>query len=1006
MCRVLLFVDCTQWPFIVGRLLILFSVFAAITRADDLRPCHLDDFHYEYTECDSKGGRWRVSVPKEPGICIPSTTPVLPMRGKECNFACSPGEYLDIQGDQQCHACPAGTYSLGGGQRFDEWNKLPPGFAVRVEPVEAPSNWNSRLKHRGNCSRSEWSPRGNYIMSMAGPCPSSLLFSAKLVKAGKLSFEYQYTDIETVFYFSAQNDQCQAIEDDSDSRWPNLTAEGTWSTMEVDLKTGMNVLQWRTVGNLLESEYSSINPVLIRKIEITGVAYTSECTKCASGTYSSGGAAFCQACPADHFSVYGAVQCQPCLQSEYSAPGSAQCSPRPPCTEYDYVGYQKPCSNGKTQRSYSWIEPQICYTALSGSVRLPQDGPLVECLPCNPGMHRINASHCSFCKPNQFADPLGICHSCPPLTSPNYHIDYKYWDVMPPNLTTHCLLTGMDKCTKTAGWLPSGDHLKTSFGLSDHSVLLVLQLKVGGFAGQPGTLDGKPIALSTVTFDLEITCLTACQLMFMSNATVGNTVIQTWYGTKPRKLYSHDIFTNESLTFTWAFQPDNLGFLSVENETQALKMSNFAKIYSIAVTKTTSGGATLCQACPEGKTVDGCIPCPDGHYVDPDSEYCEPCPFGTILPSSNTWGKDSCKPCGPGLHPVGGRSCKSNCHFVDHMGIDFDFTELDKVVSLTGSRLFTASGTQYYHSFNLSLCNHDNQALPQCVNNITSQSMIWKQPTSLSSMICRSTLIPQGDPDKPVVSTQPVSLGTHLTKIVSNISLHGLYREEGFNFHDTEKDIHFYYDSAISTSACPNGRTSIISLRCDAAQTGTGAIELPPKCTDGTCDGCTFHFLWRTIHACPKCVREDYRVIKGECVHGEQMVHYFPPENCLQLPEEAFLPMTQKCTVLPFAFVVAIPVSIGVGIFLMFLLLYCWSRNKKLEYKYMKLVETSGGHEGELPAADTCGMEDDDEDVHYPEHRVALSFFGKIKDKFFINRFKDDENPFVAVRMSEKMSLT
>ena len=40
------------------------------------------DFHYEYTECDSNGGRWRVSVPK-PNVCI-GGAPNSPVRGKGC----------------------------------------------------------------------------------------------------------------------------------------------------------------------------------------------------------------------------------------------------------------------------------------------------------------------------------------------------------------------------------------------------------------------------------------------------------------------------------------------------------------------------------------------------------------------------------------------------------------------------------------------------------------------------------------------------------------------------------------------------------------------------------------------------------------------------------------------------------------------------------------------------------------------------------------------------------
>lgn len=39
-------------------------------------------------------------------------------------------------------------------------------------------------------------------MSVPGQCPSNLLFSAKLVRPGKVSFEYQYTDVESIFHFT------------------------------------------------------------------------------------------------------------------------------------------------------------------------------------------------------------------------------------------------------------------------------------------------------------------------------------------------------------------------------------------------------------------------------------------------------------------------------------------------------------------------------------------------------------------------------------------------------------------------------------------------------------------------------------------------------------------------------------------------------------------------------------------------------------------------------------
>ena len=48
--------------------------------------CVQKDFHYEYTQCDSDGGRWRVSVPS-PNTCI-GGAPNPPVRGKGCGMTC------------------------------------------------------------------------------------------------------------------------------------------------------------------------------------------------------------------------------------------------------------------------------------------------------------------------------------------------------------------------------------------------------------------------------------------------------------------------------------------------------------------------------------------------------------------------------------------------------------------------------------------------------------------------------------------------------------------------------------------------------------------------------------------------------------------------------------------------------------------------------------------------------------------------------------------------------
>lgn len=46
---------------------------------------------------------------------------------------------------------------------------------------------------------------------------------------------------------------------------------------------------------------------------------------------------------------------------------------------------------------------------------------------------------------------------------------------------------------------------------------------------------------------------------------------------------------------------------------------------------------------------------------------------------------------------------------------------------------------------------------------------------------------------------------------------------------------------------------------------------LGSSCLAGTCDGCTFHFLWESAAACPRCSQEDYHEIEGACKGGVQV---------------------------------------------------------------------------------------------------------------------------------------
>lgn len=47
-------------------------------------------------------------------------------------FSCEPGNYVDVTSPTlECKKCGKGSYSVGGGVRFTNWDQLPMGFESR-----------------------------------------------------------------------------------------------------------------------------------------------------------------------------------------------------------------------------------------------------------------------------------------------------------------------------------------------------------------------------------------------------------------------------------------------------------------------------------------------------------------------------------------------------------------------------------------------------------------------------------------------------------------------------------------------------------------------------------------------------------------------------------------------------------------------------------------------------------------------------------------------------------
>ncbi|XP_059468673.1 endosome/lysosome-associated apoptosis and autophagy regulator family member 2-like isoform X2 [Neocloeon triangulifer] len=971
----------------MGRLLIV-VVLLGLAFEGSKADCNLgDDFKFELTPCDSQGGRWRVQVPTSSDQ-FQSCSLQQPKRVDSCESSCAAGQFFDLS-SLSCSPCSAGTYSLGGAVLFDSWDTLPEGFHSQVESFQ--SSFIGRYGNGINCTAYGWQAKGDFLASLGGPCAATVAVSVRLASAGNLSYWYQYSNRDVIFDFEAQNEQCQSVADAKEYRWPSATAEGEWHRQVVQLKPGNNLLQWKTIG----METYPGKPVLIKSIEISGMAKSPSCTPCRNGTFSSSGSRKCQECPENHFSVRGASSCQPCNpETEFSPKGYPRCLKRHVCTSKDFYEAKSPCdANNQTRTVYRWLEPKICMAG----VELPQPGPKHPCMPCNPGMRQASstgatagATSCEFCPVEHFSEDGGQCKTCPPNTTPNYGYMFERWAEMPAMMSSTCRQQDGAECGGMAGWQLAGSHIHSGRHHADGAYLL-LSLNVPGFRGKGSVVGGRRLEVGRVAFTFELDCKAKCEFVFMeSSDRQGMTLVQSWSGATSKHEFSHPVYTNDSYTFSWAFQKASLSDFDILSN---LLDADVARIFSINVTNTIDGGASVCLPCHQETEELGCIPCPPGQYVDPNSTQCTPCPPGTTVSDPLAYGIESCQPCGPGLSSVDGVTCTSDCVFQGDPS--FDLSALADTVLIRGSRLFTASGAQYYHVFNISLCG---KIQAQCSNNVSYQ--MDGQTSQINSFVCRTTMVPSAWSEEEVIlSTQSVTLGDELVAVTKDTTFMNMEVIEEFLTANTS--LHFYYTTPMATRSCPQGRTTVISLMCDPSKRGNGTIVLPSKCPDGTCDGCTFNFLWQTAVACPVCKEKDYKLVKGECTLGSQLLHYLAPTNCRVLGD---LPATKavKCqNHIPVELQAIIGGTVMVAALLCGLMVHFWRKTQRLEYKYMKLVQnsTSGSDGAELPPAESCALDDgEEEDVHFAQP-AKQNFLNRIKA--MTRKSEGDSSAFETIQLTQ-----
>ncbi|XP_056129961.1 endosome/lysosome-associated apoptosis and autophagy regulator 1 [Lampris incognitus] len=934
----------------------------ALTRAD-LPMCKESDYHFEYTDCDILGSRWRVAVPNKPNTCTGLPDPV---KGTQCTFSCSEGEFLDMR-SQECQKCAAGTYSLGTGVAFDEWESLPSGFVTHG------MNMNIGDSHT-NCSNSTWIPKGDYLASNTDECTATLSYAVSLKKSGTVSFDYFYPDSSIYFEFYVQNDQCQST--DSERRWMKIS-DNDWSHYNINLNKGNNVLYWRTTAYAVEG--NSAKSVLLRNIAISGVAYTSECFHCKPGTCSAKpGSARCTPCPADSFSNKGATVCQQCENEKYAEAGSDNCKPRPVCTNSDYFYTHTPCdSKGQTQLMYKWIEPKICSESTDGAATLPASGEMQTCPPCNPGFFVTNSSTCEPCPHGLYSNGTA-CTKCPAGTEPLVGFEYKWWNKMPSNMESAVFSQEYSDTDRNTAWEVAGEYIYTTPGDQD-SEYMRLSLSVPGYR-LPLSMakDTERRELSKITFVFETQCTADCSLYFMAGYNQwNNDIVEQWSGSNRKQSYTYLIQSNVTITFTWAFQRTVVPY-SMGRKSSA----DVAKIYSIHITNVVGGVASKCRQCALGssKADSACVPCPPGHYMVNGTGDCRSCPPNSFIRAEQPIGETACILCGPNTHRNKAHSaCLSDCKLDVQTSrgefLHYDFSPLANVTSFQSSPRFTSKGLQYLHHFSVGLCGKEGRELAACVDNVTESRRVVR------GYACQSTVVPSDIRGQSVVSSQPSVIGDTLIGVTTDTTLsHISSLVESFPTGSSLPDVIFYYRSSETTQACKQGRSTTIRLRCNPTETAKDHISLPSNCSEGTCDGCSFHFLWESQHACPLCTKNHYREIVSACIQGIQKTTYVwhQPLQCyggVSLPAQK----VSACVTLDFWLKFGVSTGMVAAVLLISISCYFWKKTRKLQYKYSKLMMSSGDKECELHAADSCAImegEDAEDDLIY---LTKKSFFTKIK---------------------------
>lgn len=259
-----------------------------------------------------------------------------------------PAGYLYSLEALKCTECPAGTYSVGNAQYYEDWSSLPNGFVTKTAPITESGRTTDPDKIPA-CLKQAWKPLGDFVALEEGEgCISKLSLEIDLVDDGHIEFEYQFPESNLMFVFSTVRSECEengSAATRNRKTFPEQTGRNTWAVSKTKLQMGKQTLVWLGVSMASGNQENLYKPIRMRSVRIEGVKYTEVCTPCPAGTYNSAGSSRCQDCPKDFISSKGDAKCAPCQEDQYSLPGFTECFERPWCSPVDYMKILGACDH-------------------------------------------------------------------------------------------------------------------------------------------------------------------------------------------------------------------------------------------------------------------------------------------------------------------------------------------------------------------------------------------------------------------------------------------------------------------------------------------------------------------------------------------------------------------------------------------------------------------------------------------------------------------------------------